>query len=38
VIAPNLARLLRELDALPATAVSLGTGWEFLAEFEGCST
>ena len=29
VIAPNLARLLRELDALPATAVPLDIGWEF---------
>lgn len=29
VVAPNLARLLRELDALPANAVPLDTGWEF---------
>ncbi|MEU0797053.1 FAD-dependent monooxygenase [Amycolatopsis sp. NPDC005961] len=29
VAAPNLARLLRELDALPAEAVPLDIGWEF---------
>lgn len=29
VVAPNLARLLRELDALPADAVCLDIGWEF---------
>ncbi|MFJ7219294.1 FAD-dependent monooxygenase [Amycolatopsis sp. NPDC098790] len=29
VAAPNLARLLRELDALPADAVCLDIGWEF---------
>ncbi|SEF20267.1 salicylate hydroxylase [Amycolatopsis pretoriensis] len=29
VVAPNLARLLRELDALPGDAVCLDVGWEF---------
>jgi salicylate hydroxylase len=29
LVAPNLARLLRELDALPANAVPLDIGWEF---------